>query len=828
LLKNDLQPVDTVAEGATAGWWQHQEVHAALSWTNDPELERLFREELTTRSAALVEGAVRYAAREHDAGLTTEMYREGHSVKGTSRVMGFEAISIAGKLLESTWRMIDQGELEWDHEVADALLGLAESLPEAIDADPVAGTDEMSVAIADLRSALEAVGRPPSPDLAPPAPAERREALADPVPFDVEDVGDATVGHEAPSELSGSYQIGYDEEEPSTLDILRAKSLAKDEAAAPAAAVGGGDVADPLTSSVDVAEPAPSAASGYTPPSVEPSGSAGETESVDLTALPSLAAVDGSDVGGLLGAVQDWASGQTVTVNAGRLYELINGVAALRIDSEAVLHKAQSHRLATGVDAGDLVSAVNSLTSRLVDLERESLELTAVSLDNVLSTLPQLIGFISRRLDKEVRFEVTGGDTLIDRAIIDVIGDPVRQLVVNAIRHGIESPERRRAVGKPTTGLVAVDVTMLDGHVQVTVSDDGAGVDWAAVNRIALTEGLIDQPTDDTSALLPIIFTPGFSTAQQTELGGVGNGLPTVAAAIESLFGRLSIHSEGGKGTVARFTVPTSRALQRIVIIEDGGLRWGLPDAAVDQVIPLAGADVDWEAEQPMLRLRNEAVPLYAISQIVGGGRANLSEILVVSHRSGTVAFAVGKVEVVREVATKELGPLLQGPDHITGAALLGAGDVVLVLDPFELSERARLGRTVATLNGPRVLIVDDSPGVRAVVSAALSSNGFVTSTVTTAAEAADHMAGHHVDAIVVDFSMPGEDGISLVARIRAKDPLLPIVMLSGAAAVEDQKRALAAGANAYIDKSDLREGALAATLQHLVAKAKRARTGAV
>lgn len=803
-----------------------------MGWTNDPELAQLFREELTTRSAALVEGAVRYAAREHDAALTTDLYREGHSIKGTARVMGFEAISVAGKLLESTWRAIDQGELEWDHEVSDALLGLAETLPEAIDADPLTGTPEMTMAIEDLRTALEAVGKPPSPDPAPPEPSERREALADPVPFDVDDVEDAMVGHETPSELSGSYEIGFDDEdEPSTLDILRAKSSGKTE---PRSATIGTPSDQGPSPAVGVAEPS---APIYETPSVVPVGStaggispfgAGPTgDSVDLQALPSLAAVDGSDVGGLLGAVQDWASGQTVTVNAGRLYELINGVAALRIDAEAVLHRAQSHRLATGIESGDVVSAINSLTTRLVDLERQSLELTAVPLDNVLATLPQLVGFISRKLGKEVRFEVTGGEILIDRAIIDVIGDPVRQLVVNAIRHGIETPERRKAAGKPATGLVAVDVTLLDGHVQVTVSDDGAGVDWAAVNRIALGEGLLDEPATDPSALLPVIFTPGFSTAQQTELGGAGNGLPSVAAAIESLFGRLSIHSDGGRGTVARFMVPTSRALQRIVIVEDGGLRWGLPDTAVDQVMPLATADVDWEAPQPQLRLRNESVPLYAISQIVGGGRANLSEILVVSHRSGTVAFAVGKVEMVREVATKELGPLLQGPNHITGAALLGAGDVVLVLDPYELSERARLGQTAATLNGPRVLIVDDSPGVRAVVSAALSSNGFVTSTVTTASEAMEHLGGHHVDAIVVDFSMPGEDGITLVGRIRSHDAFIPIVMLSGAAEVADQKRALAAGANAYLDKSDLREGALAATLQHLVGKVTRRTTGA-
>lgn len=805
-----------------------------MTWTRDPQLGQMFREELDQRSSALAEGAVAYAARDFDASLTTDMCREGHSVKGTARVMGFETIGDAGALLEKTWRLIDGGNLEWDADVADALIVLAEALPESIDAAGITDTDELTFALQTLEAALEALGVPPSPSGAPPAQAERRQPLADPVPFDVADVEQArasvAVGHETPEELSPAHVPGFgeDEDEPSTLDMLRAKaaqntdSPARDGATKTATGQPGARP-DKEQESTPVPRPSTAAASpaagAASPPRRRRSD---DLPVVDIANLQSLTVVDGFDVGGLLGAVQDWATGQTVTVGAGQLYRMINGVAALRVEAEAILHKAQSSRVATGHDPGDLAGHLSSLVSELAALEQQSLDLTAVPIGSVLATLPQLVGFLSRRIGRQATFESTGGHVRVDRAIIDAIGDPIRQLVVNSILHGIEAPDRRTSTGKPTTGTVSVDVEQLDGQIQVTVADDGAGIDWAQVGREAKDRGLVAGDTEDPQELLPVLFSEGFSTAEQNEFGGAGNGLAATAGAIEALLGRMSLRSEAGRGTIARFTVPTTRALQRIVIVEDGGLRWGLPDTAIDQIIPLAQADVDWDAPQPKLRIRGATLPLYAISQVVGGGTATLSEILVVSHRTGTAAFAVGRVDTVREVATKELGPLLQGPKHITGAALLGAGDLVLVLDPFELVERAEQGESSGTLNGPRLLIVDDSPGVRAVVTAALSSNGFVTSSVSTVAEALEHLAEHHVDAIVVDFQMPGEDGISLLRKVRANDPALPIVMLSAVADVEDQKMALESGANAVLEKSDLREGALAATLYHLITTMRR------
>jgi CheY-like chemotaxis protein len=188
----------------------------------------------------------------------------------------------------------------------------------------------------------------------------------------------------------------------------------------------------------------------------------------------------------------------------------------------------------------------------------------------------------------------------------------------------------------------------------------------------------------------------------------------------------------------------------------------------------------------------------------------------VISHRVGSVAITVRSVDGIREVAAKELGPLLAGPSHITGAALLGGGEVVLVLDAAALVARTR-SVPAEELPGSRVLVVDDSIGARAVVSGALASSGFVTSVASSASEALDILAGNEVDALVVDFSMPQQDGADLVAEVRERGINVPVVMLSGVASEEDKTRSKEAGVDVFFDKADFREGALAETLRGML-----------
>jgi two-component system chemotaxis sensor kinase CheA len=183
----------------------------------------------------------------------------------------------------------------------------------------------------------------------------------------------------------------------------------------------------------------------------------------------------------------------------------------------------------------------------------------------------------------------------------------------------------------------------------------------------------------------------------------------------------------------------------------------------------------------------------------------------------------VQRVHGVQEVAAKELGPILAGPSHITGAALLGGGHVVLVLDAAALVGRSKLAPPQVDMSKPspadRILVVDDSIGARAVVSGALASSGFTTSVAASAAEALDILGDQDIDALVVDFSMPQKDGAELVEEVRARGITVPIVMLSGVATEEDKTRSKNAGVDVFFDKADFREGALAETLREMLGR---------
>ena len=315
-----------------------------------------------------------------------------------------------------------------------------------------------------------------------------------------------------------------------------------------------------------------------------------------------------------------------------------------------------------------------------------------------------------------------------------------------------------------------------------------------------------------------MLFSDGFSTVNPSELGGEGAGLSTVALAVESLFGRLKLESTAGVGTTVALTVPTSGALQRVLIIEEGGIKWGLPEAIVDEVIPHVGATIETGADGQELEWHSRKIALVPFGELVGSPDGpSPGHIVLASHRLGELALSAELVVGVREVAVKELGPLLSGPSHISGAALLGGGDVVLVLDAGRVFERAQHAPDGETGSGPRVLVVDDSLGARAVVSGALSSSGFSTSVASSVAEALEILQTEGADAVVVDFSMPQEDGIALVDQVRSRFADLPVVMLSGVATQDDQDRAQRAGVDAFFEKADFREGALADALRKML-----------
>lgn len=521
-------------------------------------------------------------------------------------------------------------------------------------------------------------------------------------------------------------------------------------------------------------------------------------------------------LGGLLTSVSESLLGGATRVDTADLYKLINRIVEVALDAEAIADLSL-----VSIEGADPElfrrswrSQLARLSQSINDVQDQAVSLANVSFFDAVSTFPQFVRYLARRSAKDVRFELTGHDVQLDRQIVDLIREPLRHLLVNAVDHGIELPETRVAKGKPATGVVRVAARVVDDRVEVSVIDDGGGVDWTRVAEVAQEKGLSVTPPD----LSPLLFHPGFSTLRTaTEFSGTGEGLPEAAEAATQVHGAVSFDSEAGKGTSVTLTLPLSMVLQNVVVVAEGDQFWGIPEASVEASMPLANAEFTTKSNGREVKFESAAVPVVSLSSAVGAEEpGDVSEVLVVNTRSGLVAVTVSEIIDRRRVAVKNLGPIIEGTGAIKGAAQLGGGQVLVVLDPDFLGMVAR-HRPHLVDDRPRVLVVDDSAGVRQLLSATLSGAGFEVEVASGAREAMLAMARGAFSALVVDYSMPRSNGVELVRAMRAADVRVPIVMVSGVATQEEKDAAWAVGVDAYLDKFDLRQGVLTKTLRQLI-----------
>ena len=518
-------------------------------------------------------------------------------------------------------------------------------------------------------------------------------------------------------------------------------------------------------------------------------------------------------LGGLLSSVSESLLGGATRVDTGDLYRLINRIVEVALDTEALADLAL-----VSIEGSDPAvfrrswrSQLEKLSTSIGDIQDQAVALANVSFRDAVSTFPQFVRYLGRRMGKDVRFEIIGDDVQLDRQIVDLLREPLRHLLVNAVDHGIEGGADRIAAGKMATGVVRIAARVVDEGVEVSVSDDGAGINWDLVAQQAVQN---DLPFD----LTPLLFQPGFSTNEATnDFSGSGEGLAAARDSVERVHGAVHIESVRGQGTTVTMTLPMSMVLQNVVVVAAGDQFWGFPEAAVEAAMPLSKAEIKTTNGGRELHFESGAIPIVSLSQAVGTGvDADESELLIMSTRFGLVAVTVGELIDRRRVAVKNLGPILEGPGHVTGAALLGGGQVLVVIDPNFLGILARR-RPRLVGRRPRILVVDDSAGVRQLLSATLNGAGFEVEVAGGAREAVMAMAEDDFDAMVVDYSMPRSNGVELVRAMRAAEVRVPIVMVSGVATQEEKRAAWEVGVNAYLDKFDLRQGVLTTTLRRLI-----------
>ncbi len=522
---------------------------------------------------------------------------------------------------------------------------------------------------------------------------------------------------------------------------------------------------------------------------------------------------DESSLGGLLGSVEEQLSASITRVETNSLYRLINRTVELEIEAHSIVDL--SYVSIEPADPARLISAWRGQLGRLA-VEVAELRKAAVALSNVrfgeaAETFPQFVKFLGRKLDKQVELTIRGGDLPVDRQIVDMLREPLRHLLVNAVDHGIESGAQRVQSGKNPVGRVDVEARLVEGRLLVTVNDDGRGIDWSAVEQAAIRRSLGTTPSELDSHLL----RSGFSTVDQpNDFSGTGDGLAAVADAADRVGGAVSISSQPGVGTSVRLDLPSSLVLQRVVVFGVGDQFFGIAESAVLEELP--SLDVRFNETGREVMWRRQALPLISFSEAMNLEPATETKGFVVSSRSGRYALAVSEIIDHRPVAVKGLGPILDDASHVAGAALLGAGEVLVIVDHHHLGYQARTAEHFDGIK-PRILVVDDSAGVRQLIAVTLRGKGFEVVPVSGARDAAIEIAHQGFDLLIVDFAMPKSNGVDLVRALRNNRVHVPIVMVSGVADAEEKAAAWDAGVDAYLDKFDLRSGALVTTINRLL-----------
>ena len=437
-------------------------------------------------------------------------------------------------------------------------------------------------------------------------------------------------------------------------------------------------------------------------------------------------------------------------------------------------------------------------------------ELRVVAAGTLAAVLERTVQSAATELRRQVSFTLDGGDVELDRRVVERLREPLAHLLRNAVDHGIEPPEQRRAAGKKGTGHITVCFVPRGSEIVITVTDDGRGMDEGKVLAAAREKGVAGDSAAD------LIFAPGLTSRDEaTTLSGRGVGLDVVRHEVASLGGRITVSNRPGQGMTFQIVAPTDLSLVRGLIVEAREAHFVLPATSVVRVLRL-GPDSQRIVEgKTFVPVGSRLVASVDLAELLGIGARVASESTDV--KLPAVLLAVGQHEAVlrvdklvdeRELVVKPLGSRVKRIPFVHGAAVMPGGGLALALDAAELVERARPGthtEVAQSQTRARVLCVDDSITTRQLVRSLLETAGYRVGVAADGEQAWTQLArGESYDLVVSDVEMPYLDGFGLLERIRASARFtdLPVVLVTGLGADADRQRALDLGADAYVVKS--------------------------
>lgn len=381
-------------------------------------------------------------------------------------------------------------------------------------------------------------------------------------------------------------------------------------------------------------------------------------------------------------ASSNHARSKTIRVNIERLDILLN------LFEELIIDRGRLQSIASDLKHADLNETVERITRNTGDLQSIILNMRMIPVDTVFNRFPKMVRQLARDLNKQVNLQITGAETELDRTVIDEIGDPLVHLIRNALDHGIESPEVRLAAGKPAEGTVSLRAFHSGNHVFIELEDDGAGINREKVLSKAISNGII---TEESGKLLTdrqvneLIMASGFSTADKiSDISGRGVGLDVVKTTIESLGGSISIDSTLGKGSLFSVQLPLTLSIISVMLVELSDEIYAVPLSSIIETSIIRSSEIMNAHNQKVIDFRGKVVPLIFLKDIFETERQQEEEFLsVIIVRKGDklAGLVVDSFIGQQEVVLKSLGNYLTDIFAISGATILGNGQVALIVD---------------------------------------------------------------------------------------------------------------------------------------------------
>ncbi|CAB3866909.1 Sensor histidine kinase RcsC [Achromobacter aegrifaciens] len=458
--------------------------------------------------------------------------------------------------------------------------------------------------------------------------------------------------------------------------------------------------------------------------------------------------------------------------------------------------------------------------------------------------MARMVRDVGRALGKQVRLEIEGESTQVDRDILEKLDAPLMHLLRNAVDHGIEMPQDRLAAGKPAEGRIRLSARHAAGMLLIELSDDGAGISLDRLRVEVVQRKLASAETAarlTEAELLEFLFLSGFSTrGEVTEISGRGVGLDVVQTMVRQLRGAVRIQQQTGQGTRFMLEMPLSLSVVRSLLVEVQEEIYAFPLAYVNHALQVRAEDIEQLEGHQHFRFMDRQIGLVSARQILRtGGAAPASEtvcVVLVGDHDRLYGVAVDRYVGERTLVVQPLDPRLGKVQDVMAGALMDDGTPLLILDVEDMLvsvQKLVEGGQLSRVDGAgaaeqarrrkRVLVVDDSLTVRELERKLLLNRGFDVAVAVDGMDGWNMLRSEAFDLVVTDVDMPRMDGIELVSRIKADPKLqgLPVMVVSYKDREEDRRRGLDAGADYYLAKGSFHDDALLDAVEDLIGKAR-------